>query len=74
MTDIQNTAIWNRIEGNWHQLKGKVQEQWGRLTEDEIAETAGKREQLAGLLQERYGMTQAEVNDEIDKWAERLKV
>lgn len=74
MTDTNKTAIWNRIEGNWHQLKGKIQEQWGRLTEDEVAETEGQRDQLAGLIQERYGMTQAEVNEEIDRWAERLKV
>lgn len=74
MTDMNDNALWNRIEGNWHQIKGKVQEHWGRLTEDEVAETQGRREQLAGLLQERYGMTQAEVNEEIDKWADRLKV
>ncbi|PZR89841.1 MAG: hypothetical protein DLM68_05505 [Hyphomicrobiales bacterium] len=47
---------WNRIEGNWKQLKGKVKEQWGHLTDDDLDKVAGKREQLEGKIQERYGI------------------
>ena len=41
---------WNRIEGNWKQFKGKVKEQWGHLTDDDLDKIAGKREQLEGKI------------------------
>ena len=47
---------WDRIEGNWKQLKGKIREQWGRLTDDELDKIAGRREKLAGSLQNSYGI------------------
>ena len=50
----------DRIEGNWKAIKGKVKEQWGKLTDDEIDQLEGKGEQLAGKLQERYGMQRDE--------------
>lgn len=46
---------WNRVEGNWKQMKGKVKEQWGKLTDDDLDVINGKREQLEGKIQERYG-------------------
>ena len=39
---------WDRVEGNWKQMTGKVKEQWGRLTDDELAEIGGRRDQLVG--------------------------
>ena len=47
---------WNRVEGNWKQVKGKVKEQWGKLTDDDLDVIAGKRDQLEGKIQERYGI------------------
>ncbi|CCE97881.1 Hypothetical protein SFHH103_03389 [Sinorhizobium fredii HH103] len=47
---------WNRVEGNWKQFKGKVKEQWGKLTDDDLDQIAGKRDQLEGKIQERYGL------------------
>ena len=44
------------FEGNWRQFKGKVKEQWGKLTDDDIDIINGQREKLAGLLQEKYGL------------------
>ena len=41
---------WNRIEGNWKQVKGKVKEQWGKLTDDDIDQIAGRRDQLEGKI------------------------
>ncbi len=41
---------WNRVEGNWKQLKGKIKEQWGHLTDDELDKIAGKRDQLEGKI------------------------
>ncbi|MDR6663249.1 uncharacterized protein YjbJ (UPF0337 family) [Tardiphaga robiniae] len=46
---------WNWVEGNWKQMKGRVKEQWGKLTHDDLDVIHGKREQLEGGLQERYG-------------------
>lgn len=68
-----SSAFWDQVEGNWKQLKGKVQERWGELTNDEIDEVQGRREQLIGRIQERYGIEKAEANRQIDEWAEKLK-
>ena len=51
---------WDQIEGKWHQLKGKVREQWGKFTDDDLDFIAGKRDQFLGRLQERYGLARAE--------------
>ena len=56
---------WDRVEGNWKQFKGKVKEQWGRLTDDSLDYIGGKREQLAGKLQESYGITKDEAERQI---------
>lgn len=61
---------WDRIEGNWKQLKGKIKEQWGDLTDDDIDRIGGKRDQLAGRLQETYGIGKDEAEQQIDHWAE----
>ena len=59
---------WDRIEGNWKQLTGKAKEQWGKLTDDDIAVIAGKRDQLSGKIQERYGVAKGEAEQQIKKW------
>ena len=59
---------WDRIEGNWKQLKGKAQLQWGKLTDDDFDVVAGKREQLSGKLQERYGMAMEEAEKQVKAW------
>ena len=64
---------WDRIEGNWKQLKGVVQEQWGKLTDDQLDVIAGKRDQLAGKIQETYGVSKEEVENQISDWEKRLK-
>jgi len=46
---------WNRVQGNWKQLKGKVKENWGKLTDDDLDVIAGQRDQLEGKIQQRYG-------------------
>jgi uncharacterized protein YjbJ (UPF0337 family) len=62
---------WDRIQGNWKQLTGKVKEQWGKLTDDDIDRIAGKRDQLAGKLQESYGITKDEAEKQIDSFENR---
>ena len=56
------------VEGNWKQLKGKVKEQWGKLTDDDFDVIAGKRDQLLGRIQERHGISR----DEAEKQVKRL--
>jgi len=60
---------WDVIEGNWKQLKGKVQHQWGKLTDDDLKLVEGKQSELAGRLQERYGYTKEQAHSEIESWA-----
>ena len=57
---------WNRVEGNWKQVKGKVKEQWGKLTDDDLDRIAGKRDQLEGKIQERYGIEKDRVRRDVD--------
>jgi uncharacterized protein YjbJ (UPF0337 family) len=59
---------WDRIEGNWKQVKGKIKEQWGNLTDDDINTIAGKRDQLEGKIQERYGKSKDAVRQDVDTW------
>ena len=64
---------WNRIEGDWKRLKGNAKEQWGRLTDDDLAAINGRREQLEGKLQERYGYAKDRIRREIDDWASEVR-
>lgn len=62
---------WDRVEGNWKQAKGKIKEQWGTLTDDDLDVIAGKRDQLEGKIQERYGIEKAKAKEEVDTWSTR---
>jgi len=63
---------WDRIEGNWKQLSGKVKVRWGKLTNDDVDRIAGKREQLEGKLQELYGIAQDEAKKDVDEFCRSL--
>jgi uncharacterized protein YjbJ (UPF0337 family) len=62
---------WNQIEGNWKQVKGRAVEQWGKLTDDDLDVVAGRREQLAGKIQERYGIAKEEAEAQVAHWESR---
>lgn len=62
---------WDRVQGNWKQFKGKVKEQWGKLTDDQLDIIAGKREQLAGRVQEVYGVSRQEAERQITEFEDR---
>ena len=64
---------WDIVEGKWKQLKGSVQNQWGKLTDDDVDQVAGNREKLVGMLQERYGVAKDEAERQIDDFASRQK-
>lgn len=55
----------NTIEGKWDQVKGKVKQQWGKLTDDDLTYLEGNRDQLSGKIQERYGIAQDEAERQI---------
>ena len=59
---------WDRIEGNWTEFKGKVKQQWGKLTDDDLIAIEGGRDELAGRLQKRYGYAKDAARKEIDSW------
>ena len=59
---------WDRIEGNWKQVKGKAIEKWGDLTDDDLDVIAGRREQLTGKVQERYGIAKDEAEKQVAEW------
>ena len=59
---------WDRIQGNWKQVIGKAKAQWGKLTDDDLDVVAGRREQLAGKIQERYGIAKDDVERQIADW------
>ena len=59
---------WDHIQGNWKQVVGKAKEQWGQLTDDDIEIVAGRRDQLTGKIQERYGVVKAEAEKQVAEW------
>ena len=62
---------WDRIAGSWMEFKGRAKEQWGKLTDDDLDQIDGKREALAGRLQNRYGMAKDEADRQINDWMRR---
>lgn len=60
------------LEGKWHELKGQVKQQWGKLTDDDLTQLNGKTEELAGVLQQRYGYAKAQAEMEINSWLQKL--
>ena len=63
---------WDQVAGNWKQMMGKAKEQWGRLTDDDLALIDGKRDQLVGRIQERYGIEKEAAERQLREWERRL--
>jgi len=68
LTVMGDRMNWDRIQGNWKQVTGRVKEQWGKLTDDDLDVIAGRREQLAGKIQERYGLAKDDVEKQLSRW------
>ena len=60
-----NTDI---IKGNWKEIKGKAKQQWGKLTDDDLQQIDGKRKELIGTIQKRYGYARDQAEEEVKKW------
>jgi uncharacterized protein YjbJ (UPF0337 family) len=57
----------DQLQGDWKNLKGKIKEKWGKLTDDDLKVIEGKRDQLAGKLQERYGYAKEQAEKELEE-------
>ena len=66
-------TIWEKFKGSWTQTKGAVKEQWGKLTDDDLLEIEGRRDQLVGKIQTRYGISQAEAEAQVSGWERQYK-
>jgi len=72
-TQSEAKAIWEKIKGSWTTTKGAVKEQWGKLTDDDLMEIEGRREQLVGKIQARYGITHEEAEAQVSGWEQRYR-
>lgn len=63
---------WDQVSGNWKQIKGKAKEKWGKLTDDDLTLANGKRDQLLGRIQERYGIAKDEAEKQVKEWENTL--
>lgn len=63
----------DQLKGNWHQIKGKVQEQWGEFTGDDLDKINGQYEQFIGTIQERYGKSREVAEKELTDYLKKFK-
>lgn len=62
---------WDQVRGEWREAKGKVREQWGKLTDHDLDVIAGRRDQLIGVLQKRYGQARDEIERQVVEFENR---
>lgn len=63
---------WDQVKGNWKQVKGNAKQQWAKLTDDELERSEGRREELIGKIQERYGIGKEDAEKQVDNWLNKL--
>ena len=64
---------WDQVEGKWKQVKGQAKEKWGKLTDDDLDVIDGRRQQLVGRIQERYGIAKEAAEEQADEFVKALK-
>ena len=64
---------WDQVEGKWKRYKGQVKEKWGKLTDDDLDVIDGKRQQIVGKIQERYGITREAAEEQADEFVKSMK-
>ena len=64
---------WEQVESKWKQLMDSAKENWSKLTDDDLQEISGKREQLAGKIQETYGLTRREAEKQVWDWGKTVE-
>jgi uncharacterized protein YjbJ (UPF0337 family) len=63
---------WDKIAGEWKQLKGQVKSKWAKLTDDDVATMDAKKDSLVGKIQERYGVLRDEAEKQVDEWIAKV--
>jgi uncharacterized protein YjbJ (UPF0337 family) len=63
---------WDQVEGKWKQFKGQAKEKWGKLTDDDLDVIDGRRQQLVGIIQERYGIAREVAEKQADEFVKTL--
>ena len=63
----------DQLQGKWKQLKGVAKQRWGKLTDDDIEVIAGRKDQLVGKLQERYGLAREQAEIQADEWVQMIR-
>ena len=63
---------WDQIKGDWKQIQGKIKSQWGKLTDDELTQIGGKKEELIGKLQKHYGQSKEQAEKHIDEFISKI--
>jgi uncharacterized protein YjbJ (UPF0337 family) len=64
---------WDQVEGKWKQYAGTVREKWGKLTDSDIEVIRGKRDQLVGAIQERYGIAKETAQEQVNEFLSTLQ-
>lgn len=64
---------WDQIEGKWKQVKGSAKQQWAKLTDDDLTYISGKKDELIGRIQERYGISREEAQKQADLWSKDVQ-
>jgi uncharacterized protein YjbJ (UPF0337 family) len=64
---------WDQVEGKWKQYKGQAKEKWGKLTDDDLDVIDGKRQQIVGKIQERYGISKEAAEQQADEFVKSMK-
>src|SRR5665213_3610471 len=63
---------WDQVEGQWDKVKGGVKGQWAKLTEDDLGKLGGKKDELVGAIQHRYGIVKEDAEKQVHEWATKL--
>jgi len=64
---------WDQIAGEWKNMKGRIREQWGELTNDDMDRIGGKKDQLVGTIQSKYGLAKEEAERQVDEFARKAE-
>jgi uncharacterized protein YjbJ (UPF0337 family) len=68
----EESMNWDQVEGKWKEYSGKIKEKWGKLTDDDLTVISGKKDQLVGKLQQRYGMAKDQAEKQVDEFTSTL--
>jgi uncharacterized protein YjbJ (UPF0337 family) len=71
---MEDSMNWEQIQGQWKDIKGQARSMWGKLTDDDIESIAGRKDQLLGKLQERYGYSKEKAESIVDDFSKKLKL